>query len=180
MSSTTWVVDPVHSAVEFEVAHMHVSTFKGRFGQMEGTLVLDEQNPSASSLQASAEAKSVEVKDPGLYDRLLSDDFFSAEKNPKLLYRSTKVEKRDATHWHVEGELTLRGVTRPVPLEVEALGGGNHPFARVPMKAFRARGELNRADFGMKWNAALDTGAAYLGEKVRLSLQIELLQRAAK
>lgn len=178
MGRTNWVVDAVHSAVEFEIAHMHVSTFKGRFARVEGTLALDEEHPSQSALQAAVEVKCIEVEDKGLYDRLMGDDFFSAEKHPQLLYRSTGVEKQDDTHWRVEGELTIRGITRPVPLTVEALGGGNHPFARVPMKAFRATGELNRADYGMKWNAALDTGAAYLGEKVRISLQIELLRRA--
>jgi len=175
--SKPWILDPAHTSVDFEVSHMHVSTFHGRFGTVAGTLVLDEATPANSSLEATVEAKSLEVRDPGLYGRLMGPDFFHAEQHPLLAYRSTKVERRDDTHWHVEGELSLRGVTRSVPLEVEALGGGNHPFARVPMKAFRAQGELDRGDYGMKWNAPLDTGAKYLGERVRIRLQVELLQR---
>lgn len=175
--SKPWILDPAHTAVEFEISHMHVSTFRGRFGVVEGKLSLDEATPGKSALEASIDVRSLEVRDQGLYGRLMGDDFFRAEKNPRIHYRSTKVERTDETHWKVEGELTLAGITRPVPLTVEDLGGGNHPFARAPMKAYRAEGALDRADFGMTWNAPLDTGAKYLGERVRLLLQVEVVQR---
>lgn len=175
--SKPWVIDPAHTSVDFEISHMHVSTFHGRFGVVAGTLRLDEEVPANSVLEAEVEAKSLEVRDPALYGRLMGEGFFAAEAHPKLVYRSTRVERRDDTHWRVEGTLTLRGVTHPVPLDVEALGGGNHPFARVPMRAYRAVGALDRGDYGMTWNAPLDTGAKYLGERVRISLQVELLQR---
>lgn len=179
MALSTWKIDPVHSSVELAVSHMHVSTFRSRFSGVVGTLRLDEENPAQTSLEASVEVKSLEVRDKPLYDRLMGDSFLWADKHPQLLFRSTKVERRDATHWQVDGELTIRGVTRPQALEVEALGGGTNPFGGKKMKAFRARGALQRGEFGITWNAPLDIGAPYLGETVTLELQVEVVEQPA-
>lgn len=177
MTATTWAIDPVHSAAEFDLMHMQVSTFRSGFRIVQGTLVFDEANPANSKVQAKIDARSINVDDKPLLDRLMDQEFFFVTQHPYITFESTSVEKVDATHYRAKGNLGIRGVERPVTLEIEALGGANHPFARLPMKAFRATTSINRGDFGMKWNAVLDTGAAYLGEKVNITLQIELLKQ---
>lgn len=178
MSKTSWKIDPNHTSVEFAVAHMHVSTFRSRFGEVAGEVVLDLEDPASSSIEARVAVQSLQIREKGFYDKLMGPDFFAAEAHPQMTFRSTKVARLDDTRWRAEGELTLRGVAKPLTLEIEAQGGGNNPFARVPMQAFLATGTLDRAEWGMKWNVPLDIGKPYLGEQVQLRLQVELLKTA--
>lgn len=177
MGAETWVVDSVHSSAEFAVSHMAISTYRGRFRQMAGKVVIDEEHPSKSSIEATVAVKSVDIEPGGLFDKLMGDEFFWVDKHPNLQFQSTQVERVDGTHWKVQGNLSIRGVSRPVELTVEDKGGGNNPFARKPMRSFHAHGELDRGEWGMKWNFPLDTGAKYLGEKVAIDLFIEVLKQ---
>lgn len=177
MSKESWFIDAVHSSAEFDVSHMSVSTFRNRFRSLKGSLELDEENPSNSSLKVDIDAKSIAVEDKKLYDRLMEEEFFFVQQHPSIEFRSTAFEKTGEARWRVQGNLKIRGVEQPVTLEVEDLGRANHPFARRPMRAFRATTSIDRGDYGMKWNAPMDTGAKYLGEKVNIHLHAEFLKQ---
>lgn len=175
MSATKWNVDTLHSSATFEVQHMHISTYKGRFVGLGGSVVLDDENPGASSIDAFVEAKTFAAPQGKFYDVLMGEDFFQSDVHARLLFRSSELTRQDATHWAAHGALTIRGVEKPVTFELEDLGVANQPFNRVPMRAFKATAQIKRGDWGIVWNAQLDTGAAYLGETVTISLHIELL-----
>lgn len=177
MSKQKWTVDPIHTSADFEVEHMSISTYRNRFRTLSGSLELDEADPSQSSLAVDIDVRSIAVEDKRLYDRLMDEDFFFAQQHPTIQFRSTRVEKLSDREWKVDGTLSIRGVQRAVTLDVQDFGGANHPFARKPMRAFRATGSLDRGEFGMKWNAPMDTGAKYLGEKVTLLLHAEFLKQ---
>lgn len=175
--ATTYFIDAVHSQVAFSVPHLAISAYRNRFRKVSGLVTLDDQNPAASSLEASVEVASIDVDDPGLRDKLLSEEFFGAAANPQLTFKSKEVSKVDAKHWKARGELSMHGITHPLELEIEELGTKNNPFAKRPMRAFIARGKVNRGDYNMKWNVPLDSGEWYLGETVTLELQIEVLKK---
>ena len=169
--TSTWTIDPVHSVAEFAVKHMMVSTVKGHFKSMEGTLHIDEANPGASWVAASIDVASI---DTGVADRdahLRSDDFFNAERFPKMTFRSTRVEQVDDTHWRVIGDLTIRDVTREVVLETEYEGQIRDAFGKQ-RAAFNAETTLNRRAFGLNWNGLIETGGVIVGDRVRVTLNI--------
>ena len=175
-SLTQWQIDPVHSNIEFEVPHMGFSLFKGKFNHVEGSVWWNEADFDSAKVEAKIDTKTVTAFGEGLYNAIVGNDFLQSEQHPHLVFKSTKVtgNGEGAT---LEGELTIRGVTRPITLRAQRLGKANNPFARKPMVAFRAEGELNRGDYGIVWNVPLDNGGMYLGEKVKLSLNVELLQQ---
>lgn len=175
MTATNWNVDTLHSSVTFEVQHMHISTYKGRFVGMGGQVVLDDENPAGSSIDAFVDAGSFAAPPGKFQEILLGEDFFQAATHPQLRLRSTEISREDATRWLVKGLLSIRGIEKPVTFELEDLGEANQPFNRVKMRAFKATAQINRSDYGITWNAQLDTGAAYLGETVTISLHVELL-----
>lgn len=173
--TTRWNIDPVHTSAVFEVQHMQVSTYRSNFTRVSGTVMLDDEKPEASSIEARIDVKSIGIASGKLLEVMLGEQFFQADKHPELVFKSSTVEKTDATHWRAEGTLEMRGIARPFTLAIEELGRANHPFNKKPLRAFRASGELDRLDWGITWQAQLDTGAKYLGEKVTVSLQVELL-----
>lgn len=175
MSASQWNVDNLHSSATFEVQHMHISTYRGRFVGLGGKVVLDDENPGASSIEAFVDTKSFAAPQGKFYEILMGEDFFQADRHDKLLFRSNELTRADGKHWRAHGQLTMRGIEKPVTFELEDLGEANQPFNRVKMRAFKATARINRADWGITWNAQLDTGAAYLGETVTISLHVELL-----
>lgn len=174
---STWNIDPVHTTIGFGVKHLGIATFRGRFRTFEGSLRIDEANPLNSSVTASIDAASIDIPAERLYGHLVSPDFLEAEKYPKLTFQSTRVEKLDDTHWKVYGDLTIKGVTREVVLDTRYLGQETHPFSKKTVAAFLAETEINRADFGLTWNATLANGGAYLGEQVKITLDIEAVKQ---
>jgi polyisoprenoid-binding protein YceI len=168
-------VDPIHTSAEFEVQHMHISTYRSRFTGVAGEVVLDDENPAASSIQAQIDVRSLAVPGGRFQEIMLGADFFQAEQHPQLVFKSTQVQRTSSSHWRAEGTLSIRGIEKPFTLEIEGIGEANQPFNKVPMRAFRATGVLDRTAYGITWQAALDTGAAYLGEKVTVTLNVELL-----
>ena len=173
----TLTIDPLHTIVEYHVRHMGISNFRGKFGKVEGTIVLDEENPSNSSVKATIAAASFDLPDGRFYRRISGQEFLDAEQYPWITFHSTSVEQADADRWTVVGDLTLRGVTREVALDTTYLGQEKDPFTARTVAAFSASGEIDRRDFGLNWNTPLESGAAYLGEKVRLALQIETVRQ---
>lgn len=174
---STWTIDPTHTTVEFAVTHLSISTFKGRFRTVEGTLRIDEGNPANSSVTASIDATSLDVLGDRFQGHLKGEDFFQAEAHPRITFQSTGATKVDDSRWRIAGDLTIRGVTRPVVLDTEYLGQANHPFSGKTFAAFRATTEVDRGDFGIVWNAPLDSGAKYVGEQVRITLDIEAVRQ---
>ena len=177
MASTTWTIDPVHSSVEFSLDYMGFTTYRTGFRALEGTLELDPARPAAASVTASIPVASVDVTNDRLMSRLMDADLLGGKDHPTITFTSTRVEVVDPAHWKVTGDLTLHGVARPVVLDVRYLGQGLHPFAKKVAAAFRAETAIDRRDFGVTWNAAMDTGGAYLGERVQIALSIMALRQ---
>jgi polyisoprenoid-binding protein YceI len=167
-----WTIDPVHSSVEFSLEYMGLSTYRTSFRTIEGTLRFDAQRPSQSSVTVAIPVASVDVTNERLMGRLLDADLLGGREHPTIAFASTQVEPVDASHWKVSGDLTIHGATRPVVLDTRYLGEAKHPFSGKQAVFFRAETTINRGDFGVTWNAALDTGGAYLGERVQISLVI--------
>ena len=169
---STWTIDPVHSSVEFSVDYMGFSTYRTGFRALEGSLQFDADRPAASSVNASIPVGSVDVTNDRLMSRLMDADLLGGRDHPTIQFRSTRVEALEPAHWKVTGDLTIHGVTRAVVLDTHYLGQAMHPFAKKMAAAFRAGTAIDRRDFGVTWNAAMDTGGAYLGERVQISLTI--------
>ena len=169
---STWTIDPVHSSVEFSLDYMGFSTYRTGFRALEGSLQFDAARPAASSVNAAIPVASVDVTNDRLMSRLMDPDLLGGRDHPTITFKSTRVEALDSANWKVTGELTIRGVTRPVVLDTRYLGQAIHPFAKKMAAGFRAETTIDRRDFGVTWNAAMDTGGAYLGERVQISLTI--------
>ena len=168
----TWTIDPVHSSVEFSLDYMGFSTYRTGFRALEGSLEFDPARPASASVHASIPVASVDVTNERLMGRLMDADLLGGKEHPTVTFRSTRVEVVDPAHWKVTGDLTLHGVTRPVVLDTRYLGQAMHPFSKKLSAAFRAEASIDRREFGVTWNAAMDTGAAYLGERVQITLTI--------
>jgi polyisoprenoid-binding protein YceI len=175
--TTTWSIDSSHSHVEFAVRHMMIATAKGRFGQVEGTLVIDPANPSGWSVDVRIPAESIDTREPKRDAHLRSADFLDAENHPYLTFRSTQVEA-DGGDLTVYGDLSIRGVTRLVELRGEFLGTNRSPFG-FTIAGFSASTKINRKDYGLNWNAALETGGVLVGDDVKISLEVEAIQQQA-
>lgn len=169
---STWSIDTVHSSALFAVEYMGIALFKGRFATVEGTISLNEADPDSSSVNAAIDVKSIDVKNDRLYGHLMGDMFFDAEQYPQITFQSAKVAKRSDTRWTISGTLGMHGVSKPVMLDTEYLGQAKHPFSGQIRAAFRATTSINRDDWNLSWNAAMDTGAKYVGEKVEITLEI--------
>ena len=174
--ATKWTIDPVHSSVEFSLDYMGFSTYRTGFRNLEGSLEFDPARPASASVNASIPVSSVDVTNERLMSRLMDADLLGGNEHPTITFRSTRVDAVDPTHWKVTGDLTIHGVTRPVVLDARYLGQAMHPFSKKLAAGFRAETAIDRRDFGVTWNAAMDTGGAYLGERVHISLAI-LAQR---
>ena len=175
-ATTTWNIDPVHSVVEFKVKHMMISNVKGQFTGLQGALTLDEANIINSHVQASIDAASITTRDAQRDAHLKSADFFDVEKFPALSFRSTRLSRGRDGELVVDGDLTIHGVTRNVVFAVE----GPTPSAKDPWGNTRiglsASTKLNRKDFGLTWNAALETGGILVGDEVTITLEAQFVK----
>ena len=170
-------IDPVHSSAQFSVRHMMVSNVRGEFAKVTGTVVYDPKNPALSSVEATIDAASINTHEPKRDDQLKSPDFFDVAKYPTLTFKSKKVEAAGEGKLRVTGELTIHGVTREVVLDVEG------PSPEVKMgpnfkSGASASTTINRKDFGMTWNRALDNGGVMVGDEVKITLEIEMGRKA--
>lgn len=171
-SVSTWNLDKAHSAIEFAVKHMMFSTVKGRFGEFSGTISLDEQNLANSRVQVEIQTASVDTRDPGRDAHLKSADFFDAETFPAITFSSTNVESGKNDEFKVTGDLTVHGVTKPVVLDVEQTGRGMSPFG-FEVAGFSATTKISRKEFGLEWNAALESGGVLVGDDIKISIEVE-------
>jgi polyisoprenoid-binding protein YceI len=177
--ATEWRLDLQHSSIHFMVRHLLVAKVRGRFARWTGTLRFDESNPSASSVEVSIDAGSIDTSEPQRDAHLRSPDFFDVGKHPTITFKSTKVERGGATSYKVKGELTIRGVTRPAMLEVEYGGSLHDPFGHE-RAGFSARAVVDRKEFGITFNQVLDHGGLALGELVTIDIDVEATKVAAQ
>jgi polyisoprenoid-binding protein YceI len=175
-TTTTWNLDSAHSVAEFKVKHMMISNVKGHFAKVSGKLSLDESDLTKAHVEASIEAASLETRDPQRDAHLKSADFFDAEKFPTLSFKSTGTKIVGDRELEVEGDLTIHGVTRKAVFTAE----GPTPPAKDPWGntrvAISASTKINRKDFGLTWNAALETGGILIGEDVTITLDVQFIK----
>jgi polyisoprenoid-binding protein YceI len=169
-----WNLDPTHTRANFSARHMMVTTVRGGFDKVSGTVNFDPQNPAASSVEATIEAASINT---GVADRdnhLRSADFLDVENYPTITFKSTNVKVTSDTTADVTGDLTIRGTTRPVTLKVEFLG---EAYGFESQRAgFEASARINREDFGLTWNVALETGGVLVGKEITLNIDAEAIK----
>jgi polyisoprenoid-binding protein YceI len=175
---TTWNIDPVHSVVEFKVKHMMISNVKGQFTGVTGTLSLHEADLTQSSVEAAIEIASIHTRDEGRDAHLKGADFFDAEQFPTMQLKSTHIAVQADGELVVTGDLTIKGVTRTVKFVVE----GPTPAAKDPWGNTRigvaATTKINRKEFGLTWNAALETGGLMVGEEISITLDLQFVKAA--
>ncbi len=175
-ATTTWNIDPVHSVAEFKVKHMMISNVKGQFTRVQGALALDETDLTNSQVEASIEAASINTRDAERDAHLKSADFFAVETFPTLSFKSRRIKRLGDGELAVAGDLTIRGVTRNVVFTVE----GPTPPAKDPWGNTRvglsATTKVNRKDFGLTWNAALETGGILVGDEVTITLEAQFVK----
>ena len=173
----TYTIDPAHSTAGFKVRHLMVSNVRGEFSGVTGTVVFDGGNAANTKIEATIDARTIHTRDEQRDAHLKSADFLDAEKFPTITFVSKKVEKAGEGEWKVTGDLTIHGVTKAVVLAVE----GPAPEAKDPWGNIRsgasATTKINRTDFGLVYNALLETGGVLVGEDVQISLELELLKK---
>lgn len=178
MTTKTWKFDTVHSAIGFSVRHLVVAKVRGRFTSWSGAIELDEDDFSRSSVQVSIEAASIDTGTPDRDTHLKSADFFDVASYPNLSFKSTRIESLGGDRYRVHGDLTIRDVTREVVLESEYNGKAKDPWGNDRV-AFTAKASLDRSDYGLKWNQALETGGVVVGERVDLEIEVQAVKEAA-
>ena len=175
-ATTTWNFDPAHTTAEFKVKHMMITNVKGQFTSVKGVLTLDENDITRSRVEASVEAASITTREADRDTHLKSADFFDVEKFPTLTFASTRVTQNGTGDLEVEGDLTIHGVTRKVVFAVE----GPTPPAKDPWGNIRlgasATTKINRKDFGLMWNAALETGGILVGDQVSITVDVQAIK----
>ncbi|MDA8323889.1 MAG: YceI family protein [Actinomycetota bacterium] len=171
----TWSIDAVHSEVGFTVRHMMVSKVRGKFTAFSGEIVTAE-NILGSSVTAEIELSSIDTGSEQRDGHIRSADFFDVENHPKMTYKSSGI-RAEGDHYVVDGDLTLKGVTKSVPLTLEVNGFGPDAYGGT-RAGFTATGEINRQDFGVSWSAAMETGGVVVSDKVTISLEIEAVLQA--
>jgi len=175
--ASTWDVDSAHSSAEFAVRHLMVSTVRGTLGKVTGTLNLDEQDVTKSSVEATVDATTIDTREPKRDGHLKSPDFFDVAKYPTITFKSKKVTVAADKKYQVTGDLTLHGVTKEVVLDVEGSPVGfKDPMGNVKLGGV-AHTKLNRQDFGIKWNKALDGGGVVVGDDVDVTIDVELIKK---
>ncbi len=173
---STWNIDPAHSVAEFKVKHMMISNVKGQFTGVSGTLSLDEADVTKSKIDANIDAASINTREAQRDAHLKSADFFDVEKFPTLSFQSIRVVRKGDDELEVEGELTIHGVTRNVKFAVEGpTAPGKDPWGNTRI-GMSATTKINRKDYGLTWNAALETGGILVGDEVTITLDVEFIK----
>jgi polyisoprenoid-binding protein YceI len=168
----TWTIDKSHSLAEFSVKHMMVSTTRGQFTNVSGSLSIDEENLANSTVEAIIAVDSITTRDEKRDEHLRNADFFDVGNYPTIAFKSTSIKVKSDTELVVTGDLTIRGVTRSVDLKTEFNGFNTSPWG-TRVVGFEADTEISRKDFGLEWNVALETGGVLVGDKVKIHLEVE-------
>ena len=173
---TTWNLDPAHSAAEFKVKHMMISNVKGSFSSLSGVLKLDETDYTHSAVEASIPVSSLNTGDEQRDGHLKSGDFFDAEKFPAITFKSTNIDSTGGANYAVTGEFTLHGVTKSVTFAVEDVSEpSKDPWGNQRI-GLSGSTKINRKDFGLTWNSALESGGLLVGEEVTVTLEVQFIK----
>ncbi len=177
MATTKWVIDKDHSSVDFSIRHMMIANVKGTFHNFSASVTADITDLTTADIDFTVEIASIDTRNKDRDGHLLSADFFDVEKFPTMSFRSIGITKKDEGEYEVTGDLTLHGITKQETFAVTFEGQGKDPWGNEKV-GFSAQGTVNRADFGLTWNSALETGGVLVGVKVKVNLQIEASKAA--
>lgn len=177
--ASTWEIDTAHAAGNFSVKHMMVSNVNGTLGDVTGKVEVDDKDITKSKVEASIDLKGINTKQSKRDDHLRSADFFEVEKFPVLTFKSTKIEKGEGTKLKVTGDLSMHGVTKSVVLDGELTAEVINPFSGAKARGFSASTTLNRKDYGLNWNKAIEAGGLLVGEEVKVTVEAELVKKEA-
>ncbi len=172
-----WKIDPSHSQIQFTVRHMMIANVRGRFEDFSGTVEFDENDPTRSTIDVQIEAASVNTRDANRDNHLRSPDFFNVEQYPYITFKSKRVEKVDDTHGRITGDLTIRDVTKEVFLDVEYNGQSKSPWGTISAGA-SAQTKIDRTEWGLGWNVALETGGILVGNEIKIDIEIEIIKES--
>jgi polyisoprenoid-binding protein YceI len=172
----TWHVDPDHSSIGFEIKHMKIATVRGRFTEFEGTLIAAE-DIADSRISGIVKVASIDTGQPDRDAHLRSPDFFDAERYPEIRFESNRIEPLGGPRFRVVGDLTMKDVTREIELDATVEGTEKDPWGNDRV-GVRARGSIDRKDFGLKWQMALETGGFLLGDEVRILIEVSAVRAA--
>lgn len=175
-TTRNWIVDQSHTTVEFSVRHMMISSVKGFFEKVEGEVAGNPENLEGVKAHMRIQTGSVSTRDTARDDHLKSQDFFFSEKYPAMDFTTTDIKRREGNEYLIKGDLTIRDITREVVLNGEMEGTIRDPYGNNRF-GFSAEGELNRDDFGLKWNSILETGGVMVGSKVKISIHLEAIEK---
>jgi polyisoprenoid-binding protein YceI len=176
MANTKWAIDPTHSEIGFKVKHMMFTNVSGKFGTYDATIVTEEDNFENASIEFSADINSVDTNNADRDTHLKSADFFDADNNPKLAFKATSFSKIDEGNYELAGDLSLRGVTKSVKFPAELSPLMKDPWGNTKI-GLNVTGKINRKDWGLTWNSALETGGVLVSEEVRLDIELQLLKQ---
>jgi len=179
-ANSTWQIDPQHSSAQFAVRHLGLSTVRGAFSKLSGTVSLDEQDITKSTVEVTIDVNTVDTREPDRDKDLRSERFFDVVHFPTMTFKSKKVEQVASGKLRVTGDLTIHGITKEVVLDVDGLTAPvKDPWGNQRVAA-SATTKINRQDYGVKWNAKLDNGGVVVGDDVNITIDVELMQKGAK
>jgi polyisoprenoid-binding protein YceI len=179
-ATSTWQIDPAHSAAQFAVKHLAISTVRGAFTSVKGTIQFDDSDITKSSVDVTIDVNSVDTRQPDRDKDLRSDHFFDAEHFPTITFKSKRVEQLSPAKLKITGDLTIHGITKEVVLDVDGpTAPVKDPWGHQRM-AINATTKINRQDFGVKWNATMDNGGVVVGDEVSITIDAEMIPKAAK
>ena len=173
---TTWKIDPAHTSVEFSAKHMMITTVRGRIADVEGTIITDEANPSNSSVEAVMKAASLDTRSDQRDQHLRSADFLNVEKFPEITFKSKRISGTK-DEFKLIGDLTISGQTKEITLDVTFEGEGKDPWGGE-RAGFTATGKIDRRDFGLTWNQALETGGVLVANDIKLNIEVQATKQA--
>ena len=178
MTNTKWVIDPIHSEIGFKIKHLMITNVSGKFDQFEAQVQTENEDFATAQIEASIKTASINTNNLQRDEHLRNSDFFEVEKHPDILFTSTKIDKIDNDNFLLQGNLTLKGVTKPVKWNVEYSGTTKDPWGGE-RAGFIITGKIKRSEFGLSFNAALETGGVVLGEEVKIYSEVQLVKQAA-
>jgi polyisoprenoid-binding protein YceI len=172
MGKAKWVIDPAHSSVDFSVKHMMIANVKGTFKNFEASIEADPSDLTTANIEFTVDTASVDTRNGDRDAHLRSADFFDVENHPKMTFKATSISKTDDDEYEVTGNLTIRETTKPQTFKVTFEGSGKDPWGNEKV-GFDVKGTINRSDYGLTWNAALETGGVLVGDKIKISLDVQ-------
>jgi polyisoprenoid-binding protein YceI len=176
-TTSTWTIDAAHTEVGFAVRHLMISTVRGRFGAVTGSVVFDEANPSNSKIDVSIDVSSIDTRTEARDNHLRSADFFDVEHHRSMHFVGKRIDGDVNDEFKLVGDLTIRDVTREVTLDVSSEGRVRDPWGNDRV-GYSAKGKINRSDFGLTYNQALEAGGVVIGDEIKLSIDVELVRQA--